>query len=85
EGGAGGSVNLGAHAETLRITKGRENISYVRVIAAFTHARSTIAADCSRVRLCCCAWGENRKCSAMPWLWDEAWCAPTGTHILLLL
>jgi hypothetical protein len=27
-GGTGGSVNLGAHAHTLEITKGKEHISY---------------------------------------------------------
>ncbi|KAI9436804.1 hypothetical protein F5148DRAFT_1264186 [Russula earlei] len=73
-----GSINLGAHAETLRITKGRENISYVRVIAAFIHARSGIAADGSHAK------SERHfcsKCSAMLWLWDETLCAPTSTHI----
>jgi hypothetical protein len=29
-GGAGGSINLGAHAETLQITKGKGDISYER-------------------------------------------------------
>ena len=30
-GGVGGSINIGAHAETLQITKGKGDISYEKI------------------------------------------------------
>ncbi|KAI9455744.1 Mss4-like protein [Russula earlei] len=63
-GGAGGSVNLGAHAETLRITKGRENISIYNAVLDRGTPRESRAK--SERHFC-------SKCSAMLWLWDETW------------
>ncbi|KAF8494593.1 hypothetical protein F5888DRAFT_629785 [Russula emetica] len=88
-GGTGGSINLGAHADTLQITKGKGDISYERFppqIFFLGDTDSTLGVV-----------GENRiykavlnrgtsqeeqatserhfcsKCSAMLWLWDETW------------
>ncbi|KAH9991817.1 Mss4-like protein [Russula vinacea] len=63
-GGAGGSINLGAHADTLQITKGKRDISIYRAVldrgTPDEHQALSERHFCS-------------KCSAMLWLWDETW------------
>ncbi|KAI0250133.1 Mss4-like protein [Lactifluus subvellereus] len=61
-GGTGGSINLGAHTHTLRITNGKGDISiYKAVLDRGTPEERRATSErhfCS-------------KCSAMLWLWDE--------------
>ncbi|KAI0301052.1 Mss4-like protein [Multifurca ochricompacta] len=63
-GGVGGTINLGAHAHTLQITKGKTDISiYKAVLHRGTPEEKRVTSErhfCSR-------------CSAMLWLWDENW------------
>ncbi|KAI5826138.1 hypothetical protein K523DRAFT_341277 [Schizophyllum commune Tattone D] len=63
-GGYGGSVNLGGHADSLKILQGKEAISvYQAVMDRDTpkeHRASSQRNFCS-------------KCSSMLWLWDEHW------------
>jgi len=63
-GGTGGSINLGAHAHTLQITKGKENISIYKAVLNRDTPEETRAS--SERHFC-------SKCSAMLWLWDETW------------
>ncbi|KAH9170949.1 Mss4-like protein [Lactarius sanguifluus] len=64
-GGTGGSVNLGAHAHTLQITKGKENISIYKAVLSGRGTPEERRASSER-HFC-------SKCSAMLWLWDETW------------
>ncbi|KAN0116331.1 putative GFA [Russula decolorans] len=63
-GGVGGSINLGAHAETLQITKGKGDISVYK--AVLNRGTSQEEQATSERHFC-------SKCSAMLWLWDETW------------
>ncbi|KAI0058121.1 hypothetical protein BV25DRAFT_1811333 [Artomyces pyxidatus] len=63
-GGVGGSINLGAHADTLQITEGKEHISIYNAVLNRGQANQSIAT--SERHFC-------SKCSAMLWLWDETW------------
>jgi len=63
-GGTGGSINLGAHADTLQITKGKGDISIYK--AVLNRGTSQEEQATSERHFC-------SKCSAMLWLWDETW------------
>ena len=85
-GGTGGSVNLGAHAHTLQITKGKADISCVilsrrsymsltvkrgnRIYKAVLSGRGTPEERRGSAERHFCS-----KCSAMLWWWDENRCA----------
>jgi len=62
-GGYGGSVNLGAHSETLKI-QGKENISIYKAVMDRDTKKESIAH--SERNFC-------SKCSSMLWLYDERW------------
>ncbi|KAI9453785.1 Mss4-like protein [Lactarius psammicola] len=64
-GGTGGSINLGAHAHTLQIIKGKENISIYKAVLSGCGTPEEKRASSER-HFC-------SKCSAMLWLWDETW------------
>ncbi|KAI0267060.1 Mss4-like protein [Gloeopeniophorella convolvens] len=63
-GGVGGSINLGAHAHTLQITKGKADISIYKAVLNRDTPQEKRAS--SERHFC-------SKCSAMLWLWDETW------------
>ncbi|KIJ60241.1 hypothetical protein HYDPIDRAFT_161301 [Hydnomerulius pinastri MD-312] len=63
-GGVGGSINLGAHANTLEITQGKEHIGIYKAVMNRDTKEETIAS--SERNFC-------TKCSAMLWLYDENW------------
>jgi hypothetical protein len=86
-GGVGGSINLGAHAETLQITKGKGDISYERFPSSIfgdTDSAPGVVGE-NRVYKAVLNRGTSQeeqatserhfcaKCSAMLWLWDETW------------
>ncbi|ETW81437.1 putative GFA [Heterobasidion irregulare TC 32-1] len=62
-GGVGGSINLGAHSNTLKI-EGKENISIYKAVMNRGTPKESIAS--SERNFC-------KKCSAMLWLYDETW------------
>jgi len=62
-GGVGGSVNLGADSQTLKI-EGKEHISIYNAFLDRDTPRQSIAR--SERNFC-------SKCSSMLWLYDEAW------------
>ncbi|KAF8269295.1 Mss4-like protein [Lactarius quietus] len=64
-GGTGGSVNLGAHAHTLQITKGKADISIYKAVLSGRGTPEEKRATSER-HFC-------SKCSAMLWLWTETW------------
>ncbi|OAX41426.1 hypothetical protein K503DRAFT_685462 [Rhizopogon vinicolor AM-OR11-026] len=63
-GGVGGSINLGAHAETLDITQGKEQIGVYKAVMDRDTPKEHIAS--SERNFC-------TKCSSMLWLYDENW------------
>ncbi|KIJ60246.1 hypothetical protein HYDPIDRAFT_183723 [Hydnomerulius pinastri MD-312] len=63
-GGVGGSINLGAHANTLEITRGKEHIGIYKAVMNRDTKEEAIAS--SERNFC-------TKCSAMLWLYDENW------------
>ncbi|KIM63065.1 hypothetical protein SCLCIDRAFT_774391 [Scleroderma citrinum Foug A] len=63
-GGVGGSINLGAHARTLQITQGKDNIGIYRAVMNRDTKEQSIAS--SQRHFC-------TTCSAMLWLYDEDW------------
>jgi len=63
-GGVGGSINLGAHADTLQIIRGKEHISVYNAVLD----RDTPQERRAKSERHFCS-----KCSAMLWLWDETW------------
>ncbi|KAN0138266.1 putative GFA [Lactarius tabidus] len=67
-GGTGGSVNLGAHAHTLQITKGKADISIYKAVLSDRSTRGTPEEKRASSERHFCS-----KCSAMLWLWDETW------------
>ncbi|KAH7925134.1 hypothetical protein BV22DRAFT_1195386 [Leucogyrophana mollusca] len=70
-GGVGGSINLGAHSDTLEV-KGREHIGVYKAVFNRDTADEYIAS--SERNFC-------TKCSTMLWLYDETWlvitCGPS--------
>ncbi|THH11132.1 hypothetical protein EW146_g8149 [Bondarzewia mesenterica] len=62
-GGVGGSINLGAHSNTLKI-EGKENISIYKAVLHRGTAHEAIAT--SERNFC-------KKCSSMLWLYDKTW------------
>ncbi|KAF8157871.1 Mss4-like protein [Crassisporium funariophilum] len=62
-GGVGGSINLGAHTNTLKI-EGKENISIYKAIMNRDTPEQKVAS--SERNFC-------SKCSSMLWLYDETW------------
>ncbi|KAG2749241.1 hypothetical protein P692DRAFT_20472202 [Suillus brevipes Sb2] len=63
-GGTGGSINLGAHSETLIITQGKEHIGVYKAVMDRDTPKEHIAT--SERNFC-------TKCSSMLWLYDETW------------
>ncbi|KAJ7923781.1 Mss4-like protein [Mycena leptocephala] len=63
-GGAGGSINLGGHFETLKIEKGQEHISVYKAVMNRDTPEESIAS--SERNFC-------SNCSAMLWLYDKSW------------
>ncbi|KAF8330664.1 Mss4-like protein [Amanita rubescens] len=63
-GGVGGSINLGAHANTLQILKGKEHLRVYKAVLDRDTPNERIAA--SERNFC-------SKCSSMLWLYDETW------------
>ncbi|KAJ2914715.1 hypothetical protein MD484_g5708, partial [Candolleomyces efflorescens] len=62
-GGVGGSINLGAHSETLKV-QGKENIGIYKAVLDRDTPEEHIAS--SERNFC-------KKCSSMLWLYDETW------------
>ncbi|TFK33602.1 Mss4-like protein [Crucibulum laeve] len=62
-GGVGGSINLGAHSNTLEI-EGKENISVYKAVMDRDTPQQSIAS--SERNFC-------SKCSSMLWLYDATW------------
>ncbi|KAJ7174140.1 Mss4-like protein [Mycena crocata] len=63
-GGVGGSVNLGGHFETLKIERGKEDISVYKAVMNRDTPEEHIAS--SERHFC-------SKCSAMLWVYDKSW------------
>ncbi|KAJ6614783.1 Mss4-like protein [Mycena sp. CBHHK59/15] len=63
-GGAGGSVNLGGHFDTLKIEQGKEHISVYKAVMNRDTSEECIAS--SERNFC-------SKCSSMLWLYDKSW------------
>ncbi|KAA1474695.1 hypothetical protein DENSPDRAFT_841319 [Dentipellis sp. KUC8613] len=63
-GGVGGSVNLGAHSKTLKITQGKEHIKVYKAVMDRDTPKEHFAS--SERNFCA-------LCSSMLWLYDEHW------------
>ncbi|KAH7885554.1 Mss4-like protein [Phlebopus sp. FC_14] len=63
-GGVGGSINLGAHSNTLNIAQGKEHIGIYKAVMNRDTEHETIAS--SERNFC-------TKCSSMLWLYDKNW------------
>ncbi|KAF8547310.1 hypothetical protein OG21DRAFT_1450404 [Imleria badia] len=63
-GGVGGSINLGAKAETLRITQGEEHTRVYNAVLNRDTPRQKIAS--SERHFCV-------RCAAMLWAYDDTW------------
>ncbi|KAH7909577.1 Mss4-like protein [Hygrophoropsis aurantiaca] len=63
-GGVGGSINLGAHTNSLKILQGEEDIGVYKAVMNRDTPKESIAS--SERNFC-------KKCSAMLWLYDETW------------
>ncbi|TRM66989.1 Mss4-like protein [Schizophyllum amplum] len=63
-GGVGGSINLGGHADSLKILQGKEAISVYKAVMDRDTPKEHIAS--SERNFC-------SKCSTMLWLWDKTW------------
>ena len=96
-GGTGGSVNLGAHAHTLQITKGKADISCVILSYTLRCSYMFLTERGNRIYKAVLSGRgtpeERRasserhfcsKCSAMLWLWDETWYAANSVNQPLL-
>ncbi|KAM6490037.1 Mss4-like protein [Amanita muscaria] len=63
-GGVGGSINLGARSNTLKITQGREHISIYRAV---------LERDTPQQRFATSERSFCSQCSSMLWLYDATW------------
>ncbi|KAK2462566.1 hypothetical protein APHAL10511_005409 [Amanita phalloides] len=63
-GGTGGSINLGAHSDTLQILQGKEHIRIYKAVLDRDTPQQRFAS--SERNFC-------SKCSTMLWLYDENW------------
>ncbi|KIJ60233.1 hypothetical protein HYDPIDRAFT_117506 [Hydnomerulius pinastri MD-312] len=63
-GGVGGSINLGAHASTLEVTGGKEDIGVYKAVLNRDTKKETTAS--SERRFC-------TQCSSMLWLYHDEW------------
>ncbi|KAG6827537.1 hypothetical protein H0H92_011416 [Tricholoma furcatifolium] len=63
-GGTGGSINLGGHSNTLKISEGKEHIKVYKAVMNRDTPEQCIAT--SERNFC-------GKCSTMLWLYDESW------------